>query len=613
MTYFSRKQSLIFMGVSFLVLILGTTLVCFSSHFIQFSYDFFSQKVFHRSFDLAKWLPTIESFFIIPVFVMIVVQTVFFPKFSDQHKVVILSVYFCAVLFVTLYGVAVATRRHVDADLASEILLATECVREKTFWPRGWNYSTEIRLFNTNLITAPVFLFTNNWNIAKLLTSLGEMLILFFAMYYVLCQVRIKKFWIKYLICILSVLPFSSMAWNVGAWGTYYIPHAVFSLVYIGTFIKLIADKNVKHPKALLVFFYAWAFLSGLSSIRYIMIFVFPLALVMIISKCLEKNQACMIYDFNAFWKQTLTIKYSVVALLFSGLGYVCNNIVLQPLFQFSQWNKITFCTLGDITLTDILHALLAFFGYQDNISVLTPNGIINILVYVLLLLFVSLAVFSLKNKVSEEKKILLLFFTASYLFNTFVYLHTELIYRYYYPILMAIFPCFAVLLDDEKISSLKKYAFGTILSVIVLSSTFSTVQHNLNTDGNAAVYDVADYLAENYAFGYATFSHANVITYLTNGDVEVGNLKRIKKDGKEYLNDTYKYATWLTPERYYTDKHDGHIFLLVSQEELANNETHPAIQAGKMVYRDDYYVVFDYDSHEAFKDSFVTIPPQAE
>lgn len=613
MTYFSRKQSLIFMGISFLVLILGTTLVCFSSSFIQFSYDFFSQRVFHRSFDLAKWLPTIESFFIIPVFAMIVVQTVFFPKFSDRHKVVILSVFFCAVLFVTLYGIAVATRRHVNADLASEILLATECIREKTFWPRGWNYSTEIRLFNTNLITAPVFLFTNNWNIAKLMTSLGSMLILFFATYYVLCQVRIKKFWIKYFICILSVLPFSSMAWDVGAGGTYYIPHAVFNLVYIGTFIKLIADKNVRHPNALLVFFYAWAFLSGLSSIRYIMIFVFPLALVMVISKCLEKNQACMIYDFDAFWKKTLTVRYSVVALLFSGLGYVCNNIVLQPLFQFSQWNDITFCTLGDITLTDILHALLSFFGYQDNVAVMTPNGIINILVYVLLLLFVSLAVFSLKNNVSEGKKILLLYFAASYLFNTFVYLHTELIYRYYYPILMAIFPCFAILLDDEKVSSLKKYAFGTILSVIVLTSTFSTVQHNLNTDGNAAVYDVADYLAENYAFGYATFSHANVITYLTNGDVEVGNLKRIKKDGKEYFNDTYKYDAWLTPERYYTDNHAGHIFLLVSREELANNETHPTIQAGKMVYHDDHFVVFDYDSHESFKDSFVTMLPQSE
>lgn len=612
MTYFSRKQSFIFMGVSFLVLILGTMLVCFSSNFIQFSYDFFSQKVFHRSFNLAKWLPTIESFFIIPVFVMIIFQTVFFPKFSDKHKVVILSVYFCALLFVTLYGVAVATRRHVNADLASEILLATECVREKTFWPRGWNYSTEIRLFNTNLITAPVFLFTNNWDIAKLLTSLGSMLILFFAMYYVLSQLRIKKFWITYLICILSVLPFSSMAWYVGAWGTYYIPHAVFGLVYVGTFIKLITNRN-GGGKALLVFFYAWAFLSGLSSIRYIMIFVFPLALVMVISKCLEKNKACMIYDFDAFWKKTLTVRYSVVALLFSGLGYVCNNIILQPLFQFSQWNKITFCTLGDITFTDILHALLSFFGYQDNISVLTPNGIINILIYVFLLLFASLALFSLKNKISEEKKIMLLYFTASYLFNTFVYLHTELIYRYYYPILVAIFPCFAILLDDEKLSSLKRYALGSILSVIVLSSVFSTVQHNLNTDSNEELYNVADYLAEKYTFGYATFWNANVITYLTNGDVEVGNLKRIKKDGKEYLNDTYKYDAWLTPERYYTDKHDGHIFLLVSQDEFADNKTHPTIQAGKMVYGDDYYVVFDYVSHEAFKDSFVTTPSQSD
>lgn len=609
MTHFSKKQSIIFMGISFSILILGTFLVCFSSSFIPSAYDFFSQKVFHRSFDLEKWLPTIESFFIIPVFMAIVFQSVFFLKFRDKDKIVILSVYFCAVLFATLYSIAVATNQHVDADLASEILLAKECVRERTFWPRGWNYSTEIRLFNTNLITAPAFLFTSDWNVAKLITSFGSMAVLFFAVYYVVCQLRIKEFWIKYLVCILSVLPFSSIAWNVGAWGTYYIPHAVFNLVYIGTFIKLMTNRDLRHPKAWLIFFYAWAFVSGLSSIRYIMIFVFPLAFAMTAVECLKKNPDGMIRILDGHVKifPPQSVRHSVLGLLFSGLGYVCNNAVLQPLFQFSQWNDTAFCTLGDITLTDILHALLSFFGYQDNIAVLTPGGIINILVYVFLLLFVLLVVFALKNKFSEEKKILLLYFAASYLFNTFVYLHTELIYRYYYPILVVAFPCVALLLSDEKISFLKRYALGCVLAVMALSSSFLTLQHNINTDTNKGLYKVAEFLDKNYTFGYGSFGNANVITYLTNGDVEVGNLYKRKSNGKEYFTDVYKYDKWLTPNRYYADERRGeHIFLLVSQEQLADNESHPVIKAGRKVYGDEYYVVFDYDSHEAFKDSFV-------
>ena len=207
-------------------------LICFSHEFINFAYTLFSEKIFHRSFDLNKWLPTIESFFIIPIFLSITALALFFPKFENKLKVIILSVVFFIILFIVLYCTATRSDNHVNSDLASEFLLAKECVLEKTFWPRGWIYSTEIRLFNTQLVTAPVFLFTDSWTIAKVLTTFFSMAILFFAVYFVLNQIEIKTFWLKYLICILSVIPFSGMSWYVGAWGTYYIPHIVFNLLF---------------------------------------------------------------------------------------------------------------------------------------------------------------------------------------------------------------------------------------------------------------------------------------------------------------------------------------------------------------------------------------------
>ncbi len=602
MNYFTKKQSLVFMFFSFLCIIVGAILICFSRSFIDLAYAFLSEKIFHRSFDLDKWLHTIESFFLIPAFVSIVATALFFHKFTDKSKIVIISVFFASVLFCVLYCTAVATKQHVNSDLASELLLAKECVKEKSFWPRTWNYSTEIRLFNTQLITAPVFIFTDNWNIAKLFTTFFSMAILFFAVYYVLTQIRIKRFWVKYLICVLAVLPFSEMAWYVGSWGTYYIPHVVFNLIYIGTFIRVVTDTNRKHKKLLVVFFYIWAFLSGLSSIRYIMIFVFPLALIMIIDKCLEKDQNCMINNFNAFWKNTQIIKYSVLGLFISGFGYVCNNVILQPLFSFSQWNDISFCGYGDVRISDIIHSVLEFFGYIDHIAVFTPNGIINVLVYLLIILFIMLIIYSLKNKLSNGQKILVIYFISSYLFNTFVYLHTEFISRYYYPILLLFFPCSAILLDNEKISGLKRYAVGVILSVVILSSTFATLQHQFTTDENKGMHAVSEYLENNYTFGYATFWNANVITYLTDGKVEVGNLF---KSG-DVITKEYKYDKWLTPERYYGDyKNDEHIFLLLSTEQYSINMEDSSVKAGKEVYKDDYYIVLDYPSHTAFKESF--------
>lgn len=608
MNYFTKKQSYIFLAVSFLFLIAGSILICFSHEFINFAYTLFSEKIFHRSFDLNKWLPTIESFFIIPIFLSITALALFFPKFENKLKVIILSVVFFIILFIVLYCTATRSDNHVNSDLASEFLLAKECVLEKTFWPRGWIYSTEIRLFNTQLVTAPVFLFTDSWTIAKVLTTFFSMAILFFAVYFVLNQIEIKTFWLKYLICIFSVIPFSGMAWYVGAWGTYYIPHIVFNLIYIGSFIKLINNNFKKHKKLFTGFFYLWAFLSGLSSIRYIIIFVFPLTLIMVIDKCLEKDSSCKINNFREFWLNTETVKYSFLGLMASGLGYAFNNILLQPLFDFTQWNTISFCTLGDIKLRDILHSVLGFFGYQDNIAVLTPNGILNILAYLVILCCLVFIISSLKSKIALSQRILLLFFISSFLFNTFVYLHTELIERYYYPVLLVIFPCIAVLLENEAISGLKRYALGTILSILVLSSTFSTVQNYFISDSNTKYYKVTEYIDDHYDFGYATFWNANVITYLTNGKVEVGNVecKKIDDSVTAEVAEHYGYRKWLTPKRYYSKNYNNQpIFLLLQNDEYELVKGQKAILNGKNVYSDEYYTLLEYPSHEAYKASF--------
>ena len=133
--------------------------------------------------------------------------------------------------------------------------------------------------------------------------------------------------------------------------------------------------------------------------------------------------------------------------------------------------------------------------------------------------------------------------------------------------------------------------AFG-IAEVTAISSEESAANDILNknnTDSNVLV-----------VYFSRTGDNYNV------GNVEVGNLYRTKENGKEFFTDEYKYDKWLTPERYYkSDYNNEHIFLLVSQEQLTNNETKTIIQKGKKVYSDEYYIVYDYPSHKAFKESF--------
>ncbi|MCR5290535.1 MAG: hypothetical protein K6E51_11120 [Treponema sp.] len=602
MNYFSKRTTSILVPLSIVCLLAGSLLVLFSQQSIAVMYTFLSKSIFHREFSLEKWLPTIESFFMIPLFTVVFFNALVFHKYTEKIRLLMVSVLFAVIAFMIIYVTATRSDAFVNTDLAAEFLLAKECVLEKSLWPRGWCYSTEIRLLNTQLFSAPLFLFTDSWTVNKVFTTICTCAVLFWACWYLLQQTDVKGTWLKLLASLLIICPFSEIAWYVGTWGTYYVPHAVMSIVYVATFVKL-HYKQPKHAKILTYFFYIWGFLSGLSSIRYIMLFVFPLCITAIVIECHNKKD---ITQFKAFWINTPTVFTSCIGLFASGFGYVCNNVVLQHLYTFSQWNTINFTTFGHYTVTELISALLHIFGFQDGIAVMTPGGIVNILVYAALVLFIINVVASFKGTMPISHRTILTFVVSSYAFNTFVYFNTDFIARYYYPLVVYIIPCIAILIQDGSIKKLQRYFMVVAWAVVLIISTFALLQNKLHTDNNTHEYGALHFLQDNdYTFGYATFWHTNVFTYLSNGKIAIGNLL-CTDSSKLHFTDSFAYDTWLTPKRYYTDDFaKGKVFLLVTNEQAQTGANHGLLQNGHLVYEDSYYKIYDYPSNQAFKDSY--------
>ena len=102
----------------------------------------------------------------------------------------------------------------------------------------------------------------------------------------------------------------------------------------------------------------------------------------------------------------------------------------------------------------------------------------------------------------------------------------------------------------------------------------------------------VAAFLQENeYSFGYASYWNANIMTELTDGYVEVANIR-------EFEDMSYFY--WSSPMKYYEpDYHKGKTFLLMTQEQLAEHAELSVVSEGEKVYEDETYVVLHYDSVE--------------
>lgn len=611
--YFSNKTANIIVAISVLFLLLSTILVLFSNQFVDILYGLLSQKVFHREFSLEKWLPSILSFTLIPIFSIVAADTLLFIKLPAKQKIILIASFLAIISIAILYTVQVSIIKHINSDLASELLLGKECVLEKSFWPRGWFYSTEIRLINTQFFSALGWLFTDNMATVKTIQSFFTCLCLFWAEWYILTQLEIKTFWLKFLIAILSFLPFSWRAYYVGCGHNYYVPHAIFALLYAGTFLKIFFRPQTIQSnlakKSWLAFFYLIAFAAGLTSIRYILNFVFPLMLTIIIIETKSKDsRASKITDFKGFWIQNPLIFTSVVAFLLSGFGYVCNNVILKQFYTFSQWNSMNFNHFGDTTIRDILVGLVEMFGYNQGIAVLTPGGAINMLSYAALILFVVYSVISLKSELEKSAKIILIFFFSSILFGIYTYIHIDYIARYFYPLILVIFPCLAILIEKSKLSDIRKWTLSVIWAGLLITSSYATLSNELNTDGNTDKYGAATFLKENgYHFGYGTFANSTVFTALTDGQIEVGNLlKASTKGGKNTITPSYAWDTWLTPKRYYENEYPGEkVFLIIQNEQYDYTPDLRIFKTGKEVFKDDYYTIYEYESHEAFKNGF--------
>lgn len=96
------------------------------------------------------------------------------------------------------------------------------------------------------------------------------------------------------------------------------------------------------------------------------------------------------------------------------------------------------------------------------------------------------------------------------------------------------------------------------------------------------------NYLLENnYEFGFTSYWNANIVTALTNGEIEIGHISDIEN--------CFFYPYGSVKDYYRKGYHEGKCFLLMTVEEYEINPRCKTLRNGKEVYRDEYFVIYDY------------------
>ena len=608
MKQFSKKMDLTVLIITSAAFALSAALILFSADIFTFIQYVAETKVVHHPLNPATIHQKITPFIVCPIFAIIIFDALFFVKFSEKSKIILLAQFCLAALILTAVACFLKTPQFMDSDMASEIMLAKECFTHKTFWPRSWHYSTEIRLLHTQLIASPLFAFTSNWLTVKALSVVILCLSLPFSLLFLLSALKVKNVWLKLLCSLLIFLPWSDTIWRMVQLGNYYIPHVAISFVYTALFISLAyTEMTAKKTKIFTVLFFALAFISGLSGIRPILNFQLPIAATIIalaVRRMVNKQEE---FKFSRFFIADKPVFYASSNIAFGGIGYVANSLVLSKFFHFLKYNDKVFNAIGDVSFSELHRDIFGLFGFQDNVRVFSPTGVNNVVLYIVALLFIISFVQYLKNHKTGSKRIFILLAAVMIISNTFVTAHTDYADRYLISALVYCIPCFAVFLESNGVPSLKKYLLGMSASVVLIGSSFITFTNILTAQGNEDKVGVCHFLDKNYSFGYATFWNANILTFMTDGRLELGNLEPDTINNNDYIPKTFHCHLWLTPDRFYHDdyKSDVPVFLLVTQEEYERSPEHNIFKSGREVYSDDFYRVFDYENKRVFINSF--------
>ena len=518
----------------------------------------------------------------------------------------------------------------IDSDMAAEMIFSNLLAQEGGFLAtRDWFYSTEFRVLYTQLFMQPLLMIFEDWYLVRMITNLLTYVLLVGSYLYMVKPLKVRKH-VAVLTAVLLLLPFSETFATHVHMGNTYMPHMIIICFVAGMFFRLTSGEKVRRRIFTCIIYVILCIICGLSGVRYLLAIQAPLvlaALTGILKSELWKEfrrtpDTCKARALLV-GREMKGFLYAMLGAVSAVVGYGLNVIFVSSAFSFQTYEGTNFISVYQgiflERLQNTLGSLLMLFGYIPDKGFVSARGLITMIAFVLLggIWFVTvrtgrllkgdgagkLAGADVAGGLRQEteqgcrhlRRLLLWLFISAFGLNTFVFVFTNstIVPRYYLTVFLFVPALLAVYLEEEKLP-VDKFIICACLCGCMLLTTAKTVYSYISTDKNQDKRAVAAFLQEeDYTFGYATYWNANIITELTDGQVEVANLYKAR-DLDEFH--------WSSPQKYYKDGyHSGKTFLLLTAQEAAECADLPVVTEGNVVYRDEYYVVFHFENTEEF------------
>ena len=517
---------------------------------------------------------------------------------------------------VTTYYV---TGHYIDSDASSELVLAKHLAETGQILSQDWYYSTELRVLNTQLVYAPLFLIFEDWHMVRFVGALILQGIMILSYYFLLHEAGVSKR-VFFLSAALLLLPVSVAYGRIVLYHCFYIPHIALSFFLVGLtlgFAQKISWRSWK-PWLRLFLLLLFSFIGGLGGIRQLMITHAPLVISLIVFH-LSRNQLRNGSIFPFSLENLQIILLSLISSFASVLGFKGNGILSDYYSFFSQSET----RLGFIEFTefnDILYGFFHQFGFRDDVKMLSLTGILSLAGIFAGIYSIFAAVKELSTNSSTNSRTFVV--QSFFFFYTVIMLAVFVVtggYQSYYFYLYLLFciswvsPLLFIRLSKlyASKSSFTLQKFLVILTLLCLFAngfaniTFFNGKHLIaqtyegltfrDTEKAQKLEGSISYLTENnYDIGYATFWESNILAELSDGQIRTVTVTCNEATGE------LSYYRWLTLNSLIqSPKEKPFVFL---EQKYKNAFASSEIsQYCVLTYEDDYHCIYDIQNYNMF------------
>lgn len=488
-----------------------------------------------------------------------------------------------------------------DADMASEQVLA-HLLAESPGFPvlsTEWCYSTELRVLNTQLVMAPLFRLLDNWHLVRVIGSLILMVLYLAAWFFFARKAGLRRGGL--LGGILLVLPLGPLYSQYVLAGLYYIPHIAITFFSLGCVFWAMRRRGPAQVAAVVLLCLV-AFAAGLGGPRQLFVLYLPFTLAvggLAFLYCPLDRRGVRSLRQALAGPYGLAGVFSLAADLCAAAGYLINALVLSKTYLFETQDYLAYGSFSLTRIQDLLAAWLAAFGWEQG-SVFSLRTLFNLLALVFLAasLWVSVKLVLARGVCPEHRMVGALYLAAALCF-VFLYAFTNSGYseRYLLPLTVLAIPLLEIWRMDLAQRDRALLVCGALLLVFTLRGGVSDYQAAVQTNSNLAT---TRFLLENgYTQGYASFWDGNVMTELSNGQIEVWTLGQ---------NTVPELRAWLQEKDHLEQPPQGKVFFVISKWE-AWGERQPTSQGladampdTALIYEDDDHKIYGFESDAAMR-----------